>query len=275
MIGGARERRRRAEKAKDRAKMFSFVNGMQVFPRALAASLGERCQLGARVTAVRKVSGSRRRPTRYAVTWTRNGRRSVRTADAVVMAVPAYVCSVLLQQLTPDLASVLNGIYYPPVAEVFLGYSASQVGRTLDGFGFLVPARERRKILGTIWSSTIFPARAPQGHVALTTFVGGSRQPEVLATDDRGLVDMVRRELGELMCVSGKPVYVKVNRWAKAIPQYRIGYRGVAEAIERAESGNPGLHICSNFRGGIAVGDCVMNAKRTSEAIIRTGGGTP
>ena len=268
MIGGARERRRRAEKAKDRAKMFSFVNGMQMFPRALARSLHSRCVLGARVTGVSAPPRSRRGARRYTVTWTQNGRSFARNVEAVILSVPAYACTRLVRRFAPDLAAELEGIYYPPVGEVFLGYAAEQIGRKLDGFGFLVPEREERKILGTIWSSTIFPARAPQGHVALTTFVGGSRQPEVLAADDRALVAIVAEELRHLMSISGRPVFVKVNRWAQAIPQYRVGYRTVTEAIQRTEQEHRGLYFCSNYRGGIAVGDCVMNARNTADTVL-------
>ncbi len=265
MIGGARERRARAEKAKDRAKMFSFVGGMQTFPRGVAASLGKRVHLGARVLAIRKEGRSRG----YRVTWTQGGRRLTAKADAVILSVPAYACARLVQPLLPDLSPLLEGIPYPPVGEVFLGFREEQVGRPLDGFGFLVPAREQRTILGTIWSSTLFPRRAPNGHVALTTFVGGSRQPEVLNRTDRQLIDMVTAELRALMSVRGDPAFARVNRWDRAIPQYGLGYHRITDAITRAEEAMPGLYFCSNYRGGIAVGDCAMSARKTADAVLR------
>jgi oxygen-dependent protoporphyrinogen oxidase len=190
--------------------------------------------------------------------------------DAVVLGVPAYAASELLRPHAPALAALLEKVYYPPVAEVFLGFHRTQCRRPLDGFGYLVPAREKRKILGTIWSSIIFPDRAPADHVALTTFVGGSRQPELLDLDDAQLQEVVLGELGKIMNVAGAPVFSRIYRWERAIPQYNIGYQNIVDAIERLEREIPGLFICSNYRGGIAVGDCVMNGKKTAERLSQS-----
>jgi protoporphyrinogen/coproporphyrinogen III oxidase len=263
MVLGARERKKRAEKAKDRAKMFAFAGGMQTFPLALARDLGRAVTLGAAVTEVRTA-----RARGYTVRFRHRGRTSSINADAVVISAPAHASAEIVAPIAPGLGPLLRSIDYPPVAEVFLGFRKQQVSRPLDGFGFLVPAVERRRILGTIWSSALFPGRAPEGNVALTTFVGGSRQPEILRNDDRGLVEIVRQELDSLMGVSGPPLYAKVVRWAKAIPQYTLGYGKVIAALEETERQHPGLYFCSNFRGGIAVGDCLMNARKTADAIL-------
>jgi oxygen-dependent protoporphyrinogen oxidase len=152
--------------------------------------------------------------------------------------------------------------------EVFLGYRSDQVGIPLDGFGYLVPEVEDRKTLGTIWSSSLFEGRAPTGHVALTTFLGGARQPEVAALEDLQLLSLVRSELGSIMKVQGEPVYSRINRWGKAIPQYNLGYGAVMESLEQVERRSPGLFFCSNYRGGISVGDCVMSADRTAQTVV-------
>ncbi|MEW6510997.1 MAG: protoporphyrinogen oxidase [Bacteroidota bacterium] len=266
MIGGARERKKRAEKAKDRARMFSFRRGMQTLPRALAGSLGDRLRLQTNVTSVDRMPEGR-----IKVGFeTREGRGEV-TADAVVIAVPAYVAERFVRPYAPSLADALEGISYPPVAQVFLGYPAAAMTRPLDGFGYLIPARERRKILGTIWSSALFPGRAPSGHVALTTFVGGSRQPDITGRGDEELVRLVASELASIMGVKGDPAYHKVIRWQKAIPQYALGYLEIMNALEALEGRVRGLHFCSNFRGGIAVGDCVMSGERIARRIIGEG----
>lgn len=269
MIGGARERRRSADTAKDRAKMFSFEGGMQDFPRAISASMNSRVQLGTRVLEFSGAARNRRTRTRYLVTAVHRGRKKSISADAVVISVPAFAASDLVKSVVPMLRDILGSVHYPPVAEVFLGFREEQVGRPLDGFGFLVPEVEKRKILGTIWSSTLFPARAPEHHVALTTFVGGSRQPGILETSDRGLVRLVTEELQSLMAIRGMPAYARVIRWQKAIPQYRLGYNEVTDALEGAEAEHPGLFFCSNFRGGIAVGDCLVSARHTADNVGR------
>jgi oxygen-dependent protoporphyrinogen oxidase len=153
------------------------------------------------------------------------------------------------------------------VAEVFFGYLSNPSLVPLDGFGFLVPKKENRQILGTIWSSTIFPGRAPEGGVALTTFVGGSRQPENALADDVRLVDMVRGDLRALMGVDAAPDTVSIARWEKAIPQYRVGHRTIIEAIRRYESQCPGIYLTGNFRSGISVADCISGAREMSDRI--------
>jgi protoporphyrinogen/coproporphyrinogen III oxidase len=267
MIGGARERKRRAEVAKDRARMFSFRRGMQQFPEAIARTLGMSVQCGCTVTAIgmRPVDGGT--GTAFTIDCQLGGRTSRLEASAVILAVPAYVAADLLRPHAPDLAKSLQGIYYPPVAEVYLGYRRGQCERVLDGFGYLIPAVERRKILGTIWSSVLFPGRAPEGHIALTTFVGGSRQPELLTLSDDELLKTVRSELDSIMSVRGEPAYARVIRWDRAIPQYNLGHQKIMAMVDSLEAAHPGFVVCSNYRGGIAVGDCVKNGKAAAERI--------
>ncbi|MCC6395377.1 MAG: protoporphyrinogen oxidase [Bacteroidetes bacterium] len=268
MIGGARERRRRAEVAKDRAQMFSFSAGMKVFPDALGRFLGQAVEYDCDVRGIKVGQNGTGGGSRFTVEYSRRGTTAVIEAERVVLAVPAYVASSLLDAHAPGLAAQLREVYYPPVAEVFLGYRIDQSAHPLDGFGFLIPAVERRQILGTIWSSALFPRRAPAGHIALTTFVGGSRQPDLASLPDAELLRSVRSELGALMGVHGEPAYARINRWEKAIPQYNLGYQRLLDAIDGLEMKFPGLVICSNFRGGIAVGDCVKNGKATAQKLI-------
>ena len=268
MIGGARERKKRAEVAKDRAQMFSFASGMQVFPDALARYLGMAVQCDCEVTRLMIRKGGAESLPPFSVEYTLGGKSSVLDADGLVMAVPAYAAASLLESHVPVLAAQMRAVYYPPVAEVFLGYRADQCAQPLDGFGYLIPAKERRQILGTIWSSSLFPGRAPEGHIGLTTFVGGSRQPDLVSLSEAKLVALVRSELGALMGVRGEPAYAHVERWEKAIPQYNLGHSKLHDAIDNLEATFPGLAVCSNYRGGIAVGDCVKNGKATAEKLL-------
>lgn len=264
MIGGRRERKRRAETAKDRAKLFSFAGGMETFPRAIGDVLGTRFRGGVEVTAIEHRGGG----TVPFTVWGRAGGKVEKVeADAVVLAVPARAAGALLASFSRGLSDRLAGVWYPPVAEVFLGFRLEQIPRPLDGFGFLVPAKEDRRILGTIWSSALFPHRAPDGHAALTTFVGGARQPELAALPDRELVELVTGELRSIMGIRGAAVFARVIRWEEAIPQYHLGYQVLLDEIDATERSRPGLFLCANYRGGIAVGDCVMNGERTAQSV--------
>jgi len=267
-IAGMRERRRRAEKAKDRAKMFSFLEGMQTLPLAISRRLGESFHADTQVLQVARcedAKGCRG----FRISAREGGRALEFEADAVILAVPAFAAELLVRHFSPPVADALGSITYPPVAEVFLGYPASSVGRALDGFGFLIPAKEDRKILGTIWSSSLFPQRAPEGHVAFTTFVGGSRQPSLGQLQEIELIRIVTEELREILNISGEPTMAITARWAKAIPQYDTRHLSRMSLVDQLEKDVPGLYFCSNFRGGIAVGDCIMSAERTAERILK------
>ncbi|MBM4166474.1 MAG: protoporphyrinogen oxidase, partial [Ignavibacteria bacterium] len=180
----------------------------------------------------------------------------------------AYHLAEIVRQIDPEMSKTLSSIYYPPVAEVFFGFKNSQIKRELDGFGFLIPEKEKRKILGTIWSSALFPNRAPNGYQALTTFVGGSRQPRMCELDDNELQTVVLNELNSIMRVEGKPHFIKINRWQKAIPQYELGYYKTEQAMDKFEQNFRGAFLCANFRGGISVGDCVKNGEVMARRIV-------
>ena len=267
-ILGARERKKRAEKAKDRSRLFSYTNGMQALPDAIGAKLGSRVHVNTRVETVAPVSengtGSKQS---IHVTGIENGKHFIFSAESVILAVPSYNAATMISSLDNPLATSLKNIYYPPVAEVYLGFTNSDIRRPLDGFGFLIPEKEHRKILGTIWSSVLFPGRSLAGHSAFTTFVGGSRQPELTGRNDAELIELVVQELTSIMNLAGTPVFSRVTRWEKAIPQYRIGHLSVMEQIHQFELRNAGIFLSGNYRGGIAVGDCVINSERTAERV--------
>ena len=270
---GARERKGRAEKAKDRARMLSFRRGMQTFPIALGRSIGDDLRLQCAATSVERKS-SPGEGAGFIVRYRRGGEAGSIESPSVVIAVPAYIAANFVRPFSEPLAGALGRISYPPVAEVFLGFPVSAMGRPLDGFGYLVPAREQRSILGTIWSSALFPGRAPAGYVALTTFVGGARQPLIAGLDDGELRRTVGAELRSLMGVKGDPVYVKIVRWEKAIPQYTLGHLELMERIGEIERQVRGLYLCGNYRGGIAVGDCLASGESLARRIA-AGAGLP
>lgn len=265
MIMGARERKKRAEKAKDRSRQFSFINGMQMLPDAIHASLGNKVNCRMQIVGIRNNAGNGAQGFSMEVI---SGEKPMSvTSDIVVLAIPSYAAAELIKEFDPELARDLASIYYPPVAEVFLGYGKGQVGRPLDGFGFLIPEKENRKILGTIWSSVIFPGRAPDGFDGFTTFLGGSRQPAMASLPDKELVGTVHGELKEIMKIQGEPVVSFINRWERAIPQYQLGHGEIMKRIEDFEIRHKGLVLGGNYRGGISISDCIISAKRISDQV--------
>jgi oxygen-dependent protoporphyrinogen oxidase len=263
MILGAKERKNRAEKAKDRSRQFSFRNGMQTLPDTLTQTLGNRVKYGTEIIGIKKSPGPG--PCQYEVKTRSEGIVKTYGCKVLVLAIPSFAAASLIREFDQTLSGELNGIYYPPVTEIFLGYREEDIGRKLDGFGFLVPEKEGRKILGTIWSSTIFPGRSPEGFEGFTTFVGGSRQPGLASLADAEILDTVHRELIQLMNIKGLPAMSFINRWPKAIPQYQLGHDKIINHIESFESQNKGIILGGNFRGGISVSDCVISAHRIFE----------
>ena len=200
--------------------------------------------------------------------WCQHGQREFR-ARAVVLATPAYAAAELVAPFASDAGAALAAIPYPPVAVAISAYRRDAVRHPLDGFGVLVPQRERRNTLGTIFSSSLFENRAPPELVLLTTFVGGMRQPELARLDEDAVAALVQAEHMTLLGAHARAEFVRVRHWPRAIPQYTLGHRSRIAAIEEAERRFPGLFFCANYRGGVAIGDCVKSADRTTGHVMK------
>jgi len=262
MIKGAKERKARNEESKQSAKMFSFKDGMQVLPNAIAEYLGDKVKLNANVDKVLKSENG------YKVRFNVNGVPAEIETDEVISAVPSYTAAKIFNEIDPNLAAHLNGIFYPSVMVIYLGYDKLKISRNLDGFGFLIPGKEKRNFLGAIWSSTIFPNRAPKGKAGFTIFVGGAKKQDYNWNKPDLIIAEVLSQFERIMKITGSPELVEYNIWKHAIPQYNIGYIEHENYFLRFEKANPGLHLTANFRGGISVGDCV---KSNGELIIDNG----
>ena len=189
--------------------------------------------------------------------------------DAIILSTPAGAASRLTTELDPSLSRALDGVYYAPVSVVITGFKSEHVGTVPAGFGFLVPGSEERKVLGSLWTSSVFENRAPDGHHIFTTFIGGSRNPALSERSEAELIEIALDELRSLMGTTGEPVLTAVKKWERASPQYNIGYEKVVAAIEDSQNNNDGFYVCSNFYKGISVGDCVKNGTATAENIVQ------
>lgn len=259
-MAAAKARRARGETAAP--KIVSFRRGLQTLPHALAARIGNGVfALNARLEKL--VPG---KP--WQVYWREGdgGQTHVETFDAVISALPARGLSELTIGTGSEkpLAS-LAAISHPPVSSLFLGFKREQVAHPLDGFGALVPAREQRSILGIIFSSSLFPDRAPSGHVALTVLVGGALQPQLAALAGPQLLAKVLTDLRDLLSVTGEPVFQRHTFWPAAIPQYTLGYEKHLAAIAACEERHPGLFIGGQIRDGIALPSCIAAGEKLAE----------
>lgn len=243
-VPGARPRRH---------TMISFAEGLGTLPRALAASLeASTVRRGAHVTNIRVHEG------RCSVRMVQDGLEEVLHADAVVSTLPLHAL-VALDLPLPVAAhcATLAAIRYPAVSSLSLGFRRADVAHPLDGFGMLVPSAERRHTLGVLFSSTLFEGRAPDGHVLLTCFTGGTRHPALGTAPVSQLLPLVLPELRQLLGVTGDPVFVEQHVWPRAIPQYEVGHDAASLAAFAIEAAMPGLVVDGQFRRGVSVGDCV------------------
>ncbi len=231
----------------------SFFDGMGTFILALRDSLGERVRPRSKVTSLARNGG------RYTV-HLQDG--SSLESDCVVIASPAHATSEIVKDFDHSLSRTLSEIPYPTVSVVCVGYKKERIGRSLDGFGFLVPFREGRRILGTLWDSSIFPNRAPEGYVLLRSMLGGTRASQVAMQDENKLIDTVTAELGDIMGIRVQPDFARVYVHEKAIPQYTIGHQGRLETLERLLVRYKGLYLAGNSYRGISVNDCIENSNR-------------
>jgi oxygen-dependent protoporphyrinogen oxidase len=254
MIKGVRERKKRAEQSKQSAKMFSFINGMQTFPKAIANRLNNKIQFECNVESVEY--GTRN----WIVKYVYNGELKEIKTDFVLSTIPAYAASGLFSNFDPEFTKHAYAIYYPPVMVLYLGFNKKDILRKLDGFGFLIPSNERKSFLGAIWSSTIFPNRCNDDKAAFTLFIGGARSPFLFDLQTEKLVEKVINEFKQIMGISNDPIFIKDRMWYQAIPQYNIGYIEHENYFDKFEKENPGIFLSGNFRGGISVGDCVKNS---------------
>lgn len=260
MIKGARERKKRAEQSKQSAKMFSFLNGMQSFPKTIANKMKENILYDCRVMSVERVS-TELSTKELKVLYEKEGKLNETISDYVLSTVPVHTASKIFSNLDNEFIQHADSIYYPPVMVLYLGFNKRDIGRNLDGFGFLIPSKEKKTFLGAIWSSTIFPNRCEDEKAAFTLFIGGARSPHLFDIGNERLIGKVLSEFKEIMKISADPIYVKERMWQKAIPQYNIGYIEHENYFDKFEKENPGIFIGGNFRGGISVGDCVKNSE--------------
>ncbi len=193
---------------------------------------------------------------------------SSETARQVVFATPSYETAKMTSGLSQDLSKALAAISYAPIGVVCTGYRAEQVKASVDGFGFLVPKKENRKILGSIWTSSIFTDRAPKGMIQFRTMVGGDGFHESVRMSDDELLSTVKNDMNDIMRISGEPKIVKMYRWKYGIPQYHVGHRKLLDTIESELKSIGGVHIAGNAYYGIGLNDCVKQAHKVAGLIF-------
>jgi oxygen-dependent protoporphyrinogen oxidase len=250
LLGAIREARGNRNRGPRVHGLLSFREGLAALPRAMARALGG---VFRPATPVERIGPA---AARFAV---RTAAGEIE-ADEVILATPASETADLVRPFAPEAGAALASMPQPPLAVLHLAWKEASLRQPLDGFGHLVVPDPSRRILGAVWSSSVFPGRAPEGQALLTVFLGGARDPEAPNLADSRLVDLATRDLEAEGLVTGVPDLLMVTRWTKSIPQYTNGHADRLAALARAEARWPGLRFVGNSRGGISVGDVVKTA---------------
>lgn len=232
--------------------VFTFTNGLEALPAALHRALGDGVRLHCEVKALELSDADG-----WRLAVNDRGRSDSLEVDEVVLALPSYAAARLLLPLHSELANELNEISWAPITVVHIGFSRQDVPTAPQGFGYLIPAVEGRRMLGAIYVSSVFPHRAPDDAVLFTCLVGGARQPELAAADDGTLLRDVRGELALALGIQAEPRLVEIIRWPKAIPQYNVGHEARVLRLEALTQSLPGLHLHGHSYRGVGLNECV------------------
>ncbi len=263
-ILGARERKKRQEISKANAPKITFDDGLQVLTDTLADNIKDSIKYNCEVSEIVKDNNG------YKVVL-KNSSFDMETFSGVLITSTAYKISEMkLSDGNERLdLSELKNIEYPPVASVVLGYKREDVKHPVNGFGVLIPRKEGFRILGAIFSSSLFPRRAPSGYVTLTMYLGGAQNPEIALKSESELIKITDEDLKILLGANGKIAFAYTALNNKAIPQYNVGYGRFLKVFEDVEKSMPGLYFAGNYRNGVSLSDSIHSGLSTAEKLAQ------
>ncbi len=239
-------------------RLFSWGGGIATLPKTLAAKLGDQVKTGVAVRWIRRRAGG------FDIDAGSDG---TLRSTSVVIATQPHVAAGLLDGVNDTAADAAGDIQAPPLAVVYLGYKRGQVEHPLDGLGFLAPESEDQYMSGSQFCSTMFPGRAPEGHVSVTGYFGGARAPELANASPEELTSLAREEFANLIGAKGEPVISRVRQWQRGLPQYSLGHQQRINDLTNADKRVPGLFLTGNYFSGPSVAVCASQAIATSQRV--------
>jgi oxygen-dependent protoporphyrinogen oxidase len=254
----------RSPKGTPRAGLCSFRDGMDTLPGAIASRLGASLHLETSVTAIRH--GKANGKPWFEIDITRRDQHETLAASAIILATPTSIASQILSSLSDSFAPIFSRIEYAPVNVLSAGYRREQFQRPPDGFGFLVPRAEGLHVLGTVFSSSLFAGRAPEGMVSITSFSGGATDPKFCELSGEEITETICGEVARILGIKEKPVATNLHRYARALPQYNLGHTQIVKSLESLTESIPGLFLAGNYLSGPSIGSSVEQAFRTADA---------
>lgn len=240
--------------------LLSFRWGMGTMTARLEEEMKSRLRLGHPAASIERTKGGLFR--------VRAEGRPSAEFDAVIVAAPAPAAAAILAELDPEMATPLAAISYAPVAVVHTAFAERDLPGPIEGFGVLIARGEGIRLLGSIWSSSIFPGRCPKGEALLTNFIGGATDPEAADLSDEEISAEVLAGLKEAMAITAKPLRTFVKRVGQAIPQYTVGHGGRIRRIRERIEGLPGVFLTGSYMDGVSVSDTIAHARAEADRAL-------
>jgi oxygen-dependent protoporphyrinogen oxidase len=269
MIRLTRERKKRVD-AGPTGTLYSFAGGMATLVAALTRVLVDDPR--ARLLTSTDVQTIRLHEGCLQITA---GDRIHGPFAAVVEAAPAHAAAGHLGALDSGLGERLGQIPFAPMVVIALGFPRAEVTHDLDGFGMLIPSSEKKMLLGALWTSSIFPGRAPAGQVLIRCMAGGAANPQILDLDDAAILETVLDELRPHLGLRGAPSMIELIRHERAIAQYEPGHLARLREIDRSAHSLPGLFLTGSSYRGISVNACIKEAEQVARDVLDKVGGCP
>jgi oxygen-dependent protoporphyrinogen oxidase len=250
LIGASKRKKKTAKSGPP--KLISFKKGLATLPEALASQLKKES-----ILLETTVTGISRENT-WSVTYTYLGSEHTESFDSIISTLPAFPLSQLaFDKLSTHPLSVLSNVSHPAVTSLFLGFKRSAIQHPLDGFGALIPSREKMNSLGILFSSSLFEGRSPKDCACLTVMLGGSLNSSLALENESVLLNKVMADLKQLLGITEDPLFIRKTLWPKAIAQYNLGYETMQKTFQAVEEAFPGFYVGGQLRDGISVPDCI------------------
>ncbi len=249
--------------AKPRTFFTSLNNGMVQLPAKMTEAIGaERIRTGVGVERIERLEDGS-----YKVMLTDG---STDTADAVIVATESWAAEPMVRSVDSDIADALAQIPSSSSATVSMAFDESEVGIDMNAFGVLCPMVENRALLAATYSSTKWPGRAPAGKVMFRGFVGGPQNQEIMKKSDEELMDIVLAEFRSILGLdpAAKPLFRRIFRWNKGMPQYTLGHIDRVSFIEDRCAETPGLALAGGSYRGVGLPNCIESGERGASKVL-------
>ena len=242
----------------------TLKNGLGDLVKALESRLdASRIHLGQRVVSIEKITPHWKSPYRVRC----EGNQDYE-ADAVILALPVHACATFFPTLPQELSEALGAVPYSSAITVNLGFEEGVAAALPPGFGFLVPAKERSRLLACTFVHRKFPYRAPRGKALLRCFLGGTRDPGVMELSNNEIIPLVRQELRNILGMESAPLFSFISRWPSSMAQYTVGHGDHINRIASLMEKYPRLYLAGNAYFGIGLSDCIRTGRAAAQQAV-------